>query len=68
MSESSPSILDSDGTNVIHRGKMVPVNAFKLGWTPKWDEQKMLLSLDDEIDAVLESEEIKPTIFSSFNK
>jgi hypothetical protein len=46
---------------------MVPVNAFKLGWTPKWDEQKMLLSLDDEIDAVIESEEIKPTIFSSLD-
>lgn len=67
MSKSAPYPLHSDGTNKIYSGKMVPVNAFKLGWTPKWDEQKMLLSLDDEIDAVIESEEIKPTIFSSLD-
>ncbi|KPM41084.1 hypothetical protein AK830_g5461 [Neonectria ditissima] len=46
-------------------GEMVPVNAYKLGWKPKWDEEKFLGSIDDEIQAVQELDTVKMSIFDS---
>lgn len=40
------------------------VNAYKLGWNPKWSEKKFMDSIDDEISDVLELDTIKPTLFS----
>ncbi|OTA57508.1 hypothetical protein K449DRAFT_437377 [Hypoxylon sp. EC38] len=46
-------------------GQLVPVNAYRLGWQPKWDKERFLESLDDEVQAVLELDTIKPTLFDS---
>lgn len=44
-------------------GDLVPVNAYRLGWKPKWDEEQFLASIDDEVQAVLELDTVKATIF-----
>ncbi|KAJ3535359.1 hypothetical protein NM208_g1129 [Fusarium decemcellulare] len=49
------------------RGDLVPVNAFKLGWKPKWDEKRFLDSIDDEIAAVEELDTIKMSLFDSMD-
>ncbi|KAI2463184.1 NAD(P)-binding protein [Annulohypoxylon bovei var. microspora] len=45
-------------------GDLVPVNALQLGWQPKWDQQRFLESIDDEIQAVQELDTINPTLFA----
>ncbi|RDW74800.1 hypothetical protein BP6252_05942 [Coleophoma cylindrospora] len=42
--------------------QLVPVKASELGWQPKWDEERFLSSLDDEIQAVLESDPVMNTV------
>lgn len=44
---------------------IVPVNAYRIGWRPKWDEERCMNSMDDEVDAVLELDKHKPTLFDS---
>ncbi|XXG95183.1 hypothetical protein Hte_001443 [Hypoxylon texense] len=44
-------------------GELVAVNAYRLGWQPKWDEERFLDSIDDEVQAVLELDNIKPSLF-----
>lgn len=56
---------DFKDTNVTISGDIVPVNAFKVGWQPKWDEKRFLDSLDDEVQAVLELDTVKSTLFDS---
>ncbi|KAI1105789.1 NAD(P)-binding protein [Jackrogersella minutella] len=46
-------------------GQLVPVNAYQLGWSPKWDQKRFLESMEDEIQDVLELDTIKPTLFNS---
>ncbi|KAI1414112.1 NAD(P)-binding protein [Hypoxylon sp. FL1857] len=46
-------------------GQLVAVNAYQLGWQPKWDEKRFLENLDDEIQAVLELDTVKSTLFNS---
>ncbi|KAI9704644.1 MAG: hypothetical protein M1820_005392 [Bogoriella megaspora] len=46
-------------------GEFVPVNAYELGWRPKWDEKRFMESLDDEIQAVLELDTVKPSVFAT---
>ncbi|KAI0837093.1 NAD(P)-binding protein [Hypoxylon sp. FL0890] len=46
-------------------GQLVPVNAYRVGWQPKWDQERFLESMDDEIQAVLELDTVKPTLFDS---
>ncbi|KAI0149688.1 NAD(P)-binding protein [Hypoxylon sp. NC0597] len=46
-------------------GQLIPVNAYRLGWQPKWDQEKFLESMDDEVQAVLELDTVKPTLFDS---
>ncbi|KAI2628092.1 NAD(P)-binding protein [Hypomontagnella submonticulosa] len=46
-------------------GQLVPVNAYKLGWQPKWDQEKFLASIDDEVQAVRELDSVKPTVFEA---
>ncbi|KAF2238758.1 hypothetical protein EV356DRAFT_528666 [Viridothelium virens] len=46
-------------------GQLVPVNAYRLGWQPKWDEETFLASLDDEIQAVQELDTVKSTVFDN---
>jgi hypothetical protein len=45
-------------------GQLVPVNAYRLGWKPAWDEKRFMESLEDEIRDVLELDTVKPTLFS----
>ncbi|KAF2251858.1 NAD(P)-binding protein [Trematosphaeria pertusa] len=77
VAESKPSIWPSDkmaadylGFPVLYvramgtsSGDLVPVNAYRLGWKPKWDEEQFLASIDDEVQAVLELDTVKATIF-----
>ncbi|KAL9071885.1 MAG: hypothetical protein Q9157_005311 [Trypethelium eluteriae] len=46
-------------------GQLVPVNAYRLGWQPKWDEERFLASLDDEVQAVQELDTVKSTVFDN---
>ncbi|KAL6850631.1 hypothetical protein ACO1O0_007755 [Amphichorda felina] len=43
---------------------IAPVNAYKIGWQPKWDEKRFLDNIDEEVRDVLEVDS-KPTLFSS---
>ncbi|KAI1378883.1 NAD(P)-binding protein [Hypoxylon crocopeplum] len=49
----------------VSSGQLVPVNAYRLGWQPQWDKERFLESMDDEVQAVLELDTVKPTLFSS---
>ncbi|KXS94225.1 hypothetical protein AC578_10919 [Pseudocercospora eumusae] len=54
------------GTMLSNSGKnMIAENPYKIGWKPKWDEQRYLESLEKEIDDALELEDVKPTLFQS---
>ena len=44
---------------------MVAVNAYKLGWEPKWDEKRSLECMDDEVVAVLELDTVKTSVFNA---
>ncbi|KAI1392961.1 NAD(P)-binding protein [Hypoxylon trugodes] len=44
-------------------GDLVPVNSYNLGWQPKWDQERFLNSLDEEVQTMLEVDTVKPTIF-----
>ena len=46
-------------------GEIVPTNTYALGWQPKWDKERFLESMDDEIRAVLELDTVKATLFDS---
>ena len=48
-----------------YRGALVSVNPFRLGWQPKWDEKKLLESIDDEVQAVLELDTVETTVFNT---
>ena len=48
------------------RAEIIPVNARKLGWQPEWDQKRFLESTEDEIEAVLELDTVKPTVFDQF--
>jgi len=40
-------------------GELVAVSAYQLGWQPKWDKERFLESMDDEIQAVLDLDKSK---------
>ena len=44
---------------------MVAVNAYKIGWKPKWDENRSLECMDDEVVAVLELDTVETSVFST---
>ena len=46
-------------------GELVAVNPYKLGWQPRWDEERFLNSMNDEVTAVQELDTVKPTIYES---
>ncbi|KAF2664223.1 NAD(P)-binding protein [Microthyrium microscopicum] len=48
-------------------GQLVPVNAYRLGWQPKWDKERFLKNIDDEVQAVLDLDKtkVKTTVFDS---
>lgn len=46
-------------------GEFVSVNAYRLGWKPRWDKKRFLENIDDEVAAVLEQQELKPSVFDS---
>jgi hypothetical protein len=39
------------------------VNAYQLDWQPKWDKERFLESMDDEIEAVQELDKVKASVF-----
>ncbi|KAF4972347.1 hypothetical protein FSARC_1069 [Fusarium sarcochroum] len=46
-------------------GDLIPVNAQELGWSPAWNEEKFLDSMDDEIRDVQELDTVKMSLFDS---
>ncbi|KIW09780.1 hypothetical protein PV08_11880 [Exophiala spinifera] len=47
-------------------GDIIPVNAFNIGWQPKWTAESFLGSMDEEIKAVLEQgDKFKSTLYNS---
>ncbi|CAH0025986.1 unnamed protein product [Clonostachys rhizophaga] len=46
-------------------GDLVAVNGPKIGWQPKWDEKMYLESIDDEVQAVLDLDTVKMTLWDS---
>ncbi|CRG90930.1 hypothetical protein PISL3812_07977 [Talaromyces islandicus] len=44
-------------------GDLVPINAYRLGWEPKWTMERFLDSMDDEIQAVLDLDKGQTSIF-----
>lgn len=47
------------------RSEVVAENVKKVGWSPAWDREKMLQSLDDEIRDVLGLGEAKSSLLDS---
>jgi hypothetical protein len=45
-------------------GDMIAVNAYEIGWKPKWDEKRFLESMDDEVVAVIELDTVKASVFN----
>lgn len=45
---------------------LVPVNAYQFGWKPKWNSEKFLNSMDNEIQAVLDWDKGLTNIFDVF--
>ncbi|KAH7372109.1 hypothetical protein BKA64DRAFT_715117 [Cadophora sp. MPI-SDFR-AT-0126] len=43
-------------------GDMIGLNARRLGWQPKWDQERYLNSMDEEVRGVLELDEMRPTL------
>ncbi|KAE9369114.1 hypothetical protein N431DRAFT_469048 [Stipitochalara longipes BDJ] len=48
-----------------YSGEFVAMNAYHLGWQPKWDKERFLDSMDDEIQAVQELEKVNTTVFDA---
>ncbi|KAI1750975.1 hypothetical protein F4782DRAFT_230048 [Xylaria castorea] len=42
-------------------------NGYPLGWQPKWDEQRLLASMDEEVTATLQHDKGRTTLFDSLN-
>lgn len=57
--------LDRSRTNLGISGDMVAVNAYRIGWKPKWDEKRSLECMDDEVVAVLELDTVKASVFNA---
>ncbi|KAE8451665.1 hypothetical protein EG329_003122 [Mollisiaceae sp. DMI_Dod_QoI] len=55
-----PQFVRAMGTS---SGQQIPINAYQIGWQPKWDKQRCLESMDDEINAVLEFDTVPVTLF-----
>lgn len=56
--------LDADAPS---SPKVIAVNPDKVGWQPTWDGDKLLQSLDDEINDVLEVGTPKSSLLGSLN-
>ncbi|KAI0974490.1 hypothetical protein F4678DRAFT_422893 [Xylaria arbuscula] len=42
-------------------------NGYPLGWKPKWDEQKLLASMDEEVDATFQLDKGRSSLFDTLN-
>ncbi|KAI1733606.1 hypothetical protein F4680DRAFT_394717 [Xylaria scruposa] len=42
-------------------------SGYPLDWHPKWDEQRLLASMDEEVDATLQYDKGRTTLFDSLN-
>ncbi|KAF6831620.1 nad dependent epimerase dehydratase family protein [Colletotrichum plurivorum] len=45
-------------------GDLVSVKPYRLGWQPKWDEEKFMASLEGEVRDALEFGSVQPTLFN----
>ena len=44
-------------------GGLQPINAYRLGWQPKWDEKMFLNRADEEVQAILDGNTTRTSIF-----
>ncbi|KAH6986376.1 hypothetical protein BKA56DRAFT_670540 [Ilyonectria sp. MPI-CAGE-AT-0026] len=49
-----------------HCTPLIPVNAYQVGWQPRWNEKMLLDSVDQEIQDVLEADNVKVTPSDDF--
>jgi hypothetical protein len=49
----------------INSGDMVPVNAPRLGWQPKWNEERFLENIDAEVQSVLDFDTVPASVYDS---
>ncbi|KAK1983626.1 hypothetical protein LZ30DRAFT_713824 [Colletotrichum cereale] len=45
--------------------KLVPLNAYKLGWKPEWDESRFMDSIDDEVQSALDLDTGATSLYDS---
>ncbi|GJC90129.1 hypothetical protein ColLi_12967 [Colletotrichum liriopes] len=45
--------------------KLIPLNAYKLGWKPKWGESRFMESIDDEVQAALDLDTGATSLYDS---
>ena len=43
------------------------MNAAQLGWEPKWDKQRFLESMDDEVLTVQELDKVNTSVFDALD-
>jgi len=48
-------------------GELVPVNEAQLGWQLKWNKQRLLESMDDEVLAVQELDKVNTSVFDALD-
>jgi hypothetical protein len=58
-------MLSASAANITNSGDMVPVNALRLGWKPKWDEKRFLENLDGEVQSVLDFDTVPASLYDS---
>lgn len=46
-------------------GQVVAVNAYSIGWRPKWDEKRFLENMDDEVQSVQELDTVQNSVFDN---
>lgn len=44
-------------------GGLEPINAYRLGWQPKWDEQMFLSQADEEVQSILGGNTVRTSVF-----
>jgi hypothetical protein len=46
-------------------GDLIPVNPYKIGWKPEWDEKRCLASIDDQVQAALDLDTVKASRYDT---
>lgn len=53
---------------IVYSGSQIAVNAYKLGWKPKWTEEDQVQRLDEDIQACLDLDTGRLSLYDSLIK